>query len=177
VSSTAPNLASHSPLCRRVEPQADVSRGPRAIGTSRRAPRGVSSSCARSRRRPCSNPWPSVGCSIRSLDGVQSDRRPRLSWKSEFRLPGQSQVAIPEDVVDTTYQTFLIAVRFSIGRQLPGPAQSTIRRVNAPATIPSRNALKNARKRNVLTAPSELYSEFVSHPTSGLQHSLRAISG
>jgi hypothetical protein len=33
----------------------------------------------------------------------------------------------------------------------PGAAQSIIRRVKAPVTIPSRNALKTARKRTVVT--------------------------
>ena len=42
-------------------------------------------------------------------------------------------------------------MRFSIGSIGPtSRAQSTIRRVNAPATIPSRNALEIARKRNVV---------------------------
>jgi hypothetical protein len=35
-------------------------------------------------------------------------------------------------------------------------SQSIIRRVNAPLTIPSRNALKSARMRNVLTVSSQL---------------------
>jgi len=48
-----------------------------------------------------------------------------------------------------------IAVRFSATNISFGVAQSTIRRVNAPATIPSRNALEIARRRIVLKGSSD----------------------
>ena len=51
-------------------------------------------------------------------------------------------------------------------------SQSTIRRVNAPATMPSRNALESARKRNVLMSSSQASQ----YRLSSL-HSLRAVSG
>ena len=47
------------------------------------------------------------------------------------------------------------------------PDQSVILRVNAPATMPNRNALESARKRNVPTSSSEALSEATSLAMSG----------
>jgi hypothetical protein len=51
-------------------------------------------------------------------------------------------------------------------------SQSTIRRVNAPATMPSRNALESARKRNVPISSSQAGR----YRLSGIQ-TLRTVSG
>jgi hypothetical protein len=49
----------------------------------------------------------------------------------------------------------MAAVRKSTPDDDPKSVQSTIRRVNAPASMPSMNALESARKRNVPTSSSQ----------------------